>query len=539
MSHVAKTVLFGNDARNKILSGVNVLADAVKVTLGPKGRNVIYNTRGNPSITKDGVTVAREIGFKDEFMNIGAQIISDVAGQALDGAGDGTTTATVLAQALLNDSVKAVHTGVSPLDIKHGVELVVEQTIKELDKMALKVDSKEKLKSVCLISTNNDETMSECISDVMWRLGGNALIEVSDKEHTEDISTVEDGYSFERGWFNNVYVNVEEKQSFEVENASILLIEGELMDLDVELIKLIEDHQKRNIPLVIMADAFDQTKVHAQLARHVKVTGHNLLLVRTPGFSDMRGWMRDDIAIYTNALTVNYGITEAPVTLELLTDSLGVAPRVISTRHETTFTKSPAVTKEKIEERCVSIQALAETANSRKGADNQALRIQRLTGAVAKLHLRAESEFEHLERAHRADDAINAAKVAMREGYVVGGGTALLRIAKRLQTHQFNTENTDQTIGVKIALMALEAPLRQIATNAGAEASVIAYRVTENDNEEYGYNARTGEFTNLLESGVIDPVIVTKNSLRAAASIATLMATAEVVIGFDSEINLV
>lgn len=540
MATVAKTVVFGNEARTQLLTGVNVLADAVKVTLGPKGRNVVYNKRsGSPAITKDGVTVAREVGFKDEFMNMGASIISEVAGQALEGAGDGTTTATVLAQALLNDSVKAVHTGINPLDIKRGVELVVDKAIEELDLMAHKVDSKEKLKNICLISTNDDEEMSECIADTMWRLGGNALIEVSDKEHTEDIATVEEGYTFERGWYNNVYVNVAEKQTFEAEDVSILIIEGELNSIDNELAAFIDIFVGGGKALVIMADMFDQDRVQHQLARAVKQTGANVALVRTPGFGEMRDFLRDDIALYTNAKTVAYGVDDTAVTLELLSKSVGNSPRVMMSRNETTLIPNRVVKSDVIESRCQAIQTLADTANTPNGKNNQMMRIQRLKGSVGKLYLRAETEFEFKERYDRADDAINAAKVAMREGYVVGGGTALLRVARKLAKVNFDTANTDQTIGVKIGLTALEAPLRQIATNAGAEASVIAYRVCESEDISYGYNARTEEFGDLLAMGVIDPVIVTKNSLRAAASIATLLATAEVAIGFDESVNLI
>lgn len=533
-----KTVIFGDAARDKMLEGVNVLANAVRVTLGPKGRHVVINRlSGTPHITKDGVSVAREIALSAKHSGMGASIMGEVALRALEGTGDGTTTATVIAQSMINSVVKAVATGANPLDVKRGIDGVVNEAIVLLDERSTPIKDIHSLYNVAMISTNGDEGLSNEITDVMWKLGPEAIVEINKKVHTEDSSTLVKGYSFNRGWFNNYYVNKPEEQTYEANGVHILIFREELEEIDGALAEYIETMLNEKVPVVIMAENFDMDNVHNTLAQNLRSRGRdsvksNVCLIRSPDFGTMRTMLQDDLALYIGATVIEKPIDKV-LTTEDYFRATGVSGRVRSTRTETTIGMGD-VSKEVIDAQVAAIDATMESTESGAGYDRMCLRKSRLLGRIAKLNIFAETEFEHKERYDRADDAINATKVAMEEGYVVGGGVALARISTQIKASiNEPMDNKDYAIGREIAIDALCEPLRRISNNAGLDGEVILWRTVDNQMFNWGYNARTEQWCDLIEAGVIDPVKVTKKSLLSAASIATLMGTTEVMIDFE------
>ncbi|AWW35034.1 chaperonin GroEL [Mannheimia varigena] len=520
----AKDVKFGNDARVKMLKGVNVLADAVKVTLGPKGRNVVLDRAyGAPTITKDGVSVAREIELEDKFENMGAQMVKEVASKANDAAGDGTTTATVLAQAIVNEGLKAVAAGMNPMDLKRGIDKAVAAVVEELKVISKPCETSKEIEQVGTISANSDETVGKLIAQAMEKVGKEGVITVEDGTGLEDALDVVEGMQFDRGYLSPYFINKPEAGTVELENPYILLVDKKVSNIR-ELLPVLEGVAKAGKPLVIIAEDIEgealATLVVNTMRGIVKVAA-----VKAPGFGDRRKAMLQDIAILTAGTVIS---EEIGMELEKATlEELGQAKRVVISKDNTTIIDGIG-DETQIKGRVAQIRQQIEDSTSDYDKEKLQERVAKLAGGVAVIKVGAATEVAMKEKKDRVDDALHATRAAVEEGIVPGGGVALVRAATKVAA-TLKGDNEEQNVGIKLALRAMEAPLRQIVANAGEESSVVARNVKDGSGN-YGYNAGTEQYGDMLEMGILDPTKVTRSALQFAASIAGLMITTECMI---------
>lgn len=519
----AKEVKFGNDARVKMLAGVNVLADAVKVTLGPKGRNVVLDKSfGAPLITKDGVSVAREIELEDKFENMGAQMVKEVASKANDAAGDGTTTATVLAQAIVNEGLKAVAAGMNPMDLKRGIDKAVVEAVKELKTLSVDCKDSKAIAQVGTISANSDETVGRLISEAMEKVGKEGVITVEDGTGLEDELNVVEGMQFDRGYLSPYFINKPETATVELESPYILLADKKISNIR-ELIPVLEAVAKSGKALLIIAEDVEgealATLVVNTMRGIVKVAA-----VKAPGFGDRRKAMLQDIATLTAGTVISeeIGLELEKVTLE----DLGQAKRVVINKDTTTIIDGAGQEGE-IKARVDQIRKQIQESTSDYDKEKLQERVAKLAGGVAVIKVGAATEVEMKEKKARVEDALHATRAAVEEGVVAGGGVALVRVASKLAA--LKGDNEDQNVGIRVALRAMEAPLRQIVSNCGEEASVVANNVRAGK-DNYGYNAATEEYGDMIGMGILDPTKVTRSALQYAASVAGLMITTECMV---------
>ncbi|MCU1100023.1 chaperonin GroEL [Glaesserella parasuis] len=520
----AKDVKFGNDARVKMLKGVNVLADAVKVTLGPKGRNVVLDKAfGAPTITKDGVSVAREIELEDKFENMGAQMVKEVASKANDAAGDGTTTATVLAQAIVNEGLKAVAAGMNPMDLKRGIDKAVAAVVEELKSLSKPCETSKEIEQVGTISANSDSTVGKLIAQAMEKVGKEGVITVEDGTGLEDALDVVEGMQFDRGYLSPYFINKPEAGTVELENPYILLVDKKISNIR-EILPVLEAVAKAGKPLLIMAEDIEgealATLVVNTMRGIVKVAA-----VKAPGFGERRKAMLQDIAILTAGTVIS---EEIGMELEKATiEELGQAKRVVISKDNTTIIDGVG-DEAQIKGRVAQIRQQIEDSTSDYDKEKLQERVAKLAGGVAVIKVGAATEVEMKEKKDRVDDALHATRAAVEEGIVAGGGVALVRAASKV-ADVVKGDNEEQNVGIRLALRAMEAPLRQIVTNAGEEASVVVRNVKDG-NGNYGYNAATEQYGDMLEMGILDPTKVTRSALQFAASIAGLMITTECMV---------
>ena len=520
----AKDVKFGNDARVKMLKGVNVLADAVKVTLGPKGRNVILDKSfGAPTITKDGVSVAREIELEDKFENMGAQMVKEVASKANDAAGDGTTTATVLAQAIVNEGLKAVAAGMNPMDLKRGIDKAVSAVVSELKNLSKPCETAKEIEQVGTISANSDSIVGQLISQAMEKVGKEGVITVEDGTGLEDELDVVEGMQFDRGYLSPNFINKPETATVELDNPYLLLVDKKISNIR-ELLPVLEGVAKAGKPLLIIAEDVEgealATLVVNTMRGIVKVAA-----VKAPGFGDRRKAMLQDIAILTAGTVIS---EEIGMELEKATlEDLGQAKRVVINKDNTTIIDGIG-DEAQIKGRVAQIRQQIEESTSDYDKEKLQERVAKLAGGVAVIKVGAATEVEMKEKKDRVDDALHATRAAVEEGIVAGGGVALVRAAAKVAA-SLKGDNEEQNVGIKLALRAMEAPLRQIVTNAGEEASVVASAV-KNGEGNFGYNAGTEQYGDMIEMGILDPTKVTRSALQFAASVAGLMITTECMV---------
>ncbi|MCH1536008.1 MAG: chaperonin GroEL [Amylibacter sp.] len=520
----AKDVKFGTDARNLMLEGVNILADAVKVTLGPKGRNVVLDKSfGSPRITKDGVSVAKEIELEDKFMNMGAQMVKEVASKTNDTAGDGTTTATVLAQAIVREGLKSVAAGMNPMDLKRGIDTAVATVVTSIREMAREVKDSAEVAQVGTISANGEAAIGNQIADAMQKVGNEGVITVEENKGLETETDVVEGMQFDRGYLSPYFVTNSDKMTVELEDCLILLHEKKLSSLQ-PMVPLLETVIQSGKPLMIIAEDVEGEALATLVVNKLR-GGLKISAVKAPGFGDRRKAMLQDIAVLTGGQVIS---EDLGMKLESVTmDMLGTAKKVAITKDETTIVDG-AGEKAEIQARVAQIkQQIAETTSD---YDKEKLqeRLAKLAGGVAVIRVGGATETEVKERKDRVDDALNATRAAVQEGVVVGGGVALVQAAKALAN--VTGENSDQEAGVGIVRRALESPLRQIAENAGVDGAVVAGKVRESDDNSFGFNAQTEEYGDLFSFGVIDPAKVTRTALEDAASIAGLLITTEAMV---------
>ena len=520
----AKDVKFGNDARVKMLKGVNVLADAVKVTLGPKGRNVILDKSfGAPTITKDGVSVAREIELEDKFENMGAQMVKEVASKANDAAGDGTTTATVLAQAIVNEGLKAVAAGMNPMDLKRGIDKAVSAVVSELKNLSKPCETSKEIEQVGTISANSDSIVGQLIAQAMEKVGKEGVITVEDGTGLDDELAVVEGMQFDRGYLSPYFINKPETATVELDNPYILLVDKKVSNIR-ELLPVLEGVAKAGKPLLIIAEDIEgealATLVVNTMRGIVKVAA-----VKAPGFGDRRKAMLQDIAILTAGTVIS---EEIGMELEKATlEDLGQAKRVVINKDNTTIIDGVG-DEAQIKGRVAQIRQQIEESTSDYDKEKLQERVAKLAGGVAVIKVGAATEVEMKEKKDRVDDALHATRAAVEEGIVAGGGVALVRAAAKVAA-SLKGDNEEQNVGIKLALRAMEAPLRQIVTNAGEEASVVASAV-KNGEGNFGYNAGTEQYGDMIEMGILDPTKVTRSALQFAASVAGLMITTECMV---------
>jgi len=519
----AKDVKFGDSARRKMLDGVNLLADAVKVTLGPKGRNVVLDKSfGAPTVTKDGVSVAKEIELKDKFENMGAQMVKEVASQTSDIAGDGTTTATVLAQAILNEGLKSVAAGMNPMDLKRGIDKAVAAAIAEIEKLAVPCSDTKAIAQVGSVSANSDMEVGEKIAEAMEKVGKEGVITVEEGSGLEMELDVVEGMQFDRGYLSPYFINNQESMSAELEEPYVLLFDKKITNIR-DLIPVLEAVAKSGRPLMIIAEDVEgealATLVVNNMRGIVKVAA-----AKAPGFGDRRKEMLQDIAILTGGTVIS---EEVGLALEGATlDDLGQAKRISLTKEATTVVDG-AGKSEDIEARVNQIRTQIEETSSDYDREKLQERVAKLAGGVAVLKVGAATEVEMKEKKARVEDALNSTRAAVEEGIVAGGGVALIRAVNAIA--KLKGDNEDQNVGINLARRAMEAPLRQIVTNAGGEASVVVDKVKKMKGNE-GYNAATGEYGDMIAFGIPDPAKVTRTALQAAASVAGLMITTECMI---------
>ncbi|MEN8813506.1 MAG: chaperonin GroEL [Glaciecola sp.] len=519
----AKEVLFSDDARGRMLNGVNILANAVRVTLGPKGRNVVLDKSfGAPTITKDGVSVAKEIELEDKFENMGAQMVKEVASKANDEAGDGTTTATVLAQAIVTEGLKSVAAGMNPMDLKRGIDKAVLAAVEELKALSTPCADNKSIAQVGTISANSDTVVGDIIAEAMDKVGKEGVITVEEGQALQNELDVVEGMQFDRGYLSPYFINNQENGTVEVESPYILLVDKKISNIR-ELLPTLEAVAKSSKPLLIIAEDVEgealATLVVNNMRGIVKVAA-----VKAPGFGDRRKAMLQDIAILTGGTVISeeIGLELEKVTLE----DLGTAKRVVINKDNTTVVDG-AGEQAGIEGRCAQIRAQIEDSSSDYDKEKLQERLAKLAGGVAVIKVGAATEVEMKEKKARVEDALHATRAAVEEGVVPGGGVALVRVAAKLAN--LTGDNEEQTLGVKLALRAMEAPMRQIATNAGAEASVVVNNVKAGD-ANYGYNAGNDTYGDMLEMGILDPTKVTRSALQFASSIASLMITTEAMV---------
>ncbi len=520
----AKDVKFSGDARQRMLRGVDILADAVKVTLGPKGRNVVIEKSfGAPRITKDGVTVAKEIELEDRFENMGAQMVREVASKTNDLAGDGTTTATVLAQAIVREGAKAVSAGMNPMDLKRGIDIAVAAVVKDIGKRAKAVASSAEVAQVGTISSNGDASIGKMIAQAMQKVGNDGVITVEENKSLETDVDIVEGMKFDRGYLSPYFVTNAEKMAAELDDAYILLHEKKLTGLQA-LLPVLEAVVKSGKPLLIVAEDVEGEALAALVVNRLR-GGLKVAAVKAPGFGDRRKAMLEDIAILTSGQLISdeLGMKLENVTLNML----GRAKKVLIDKENTTIVNG-AGKKKDIEARVGQIRARIEETTSDYDREKLQERLAKLAGGVAVIRVGGATEIEVKEKKDRVEDALNATRAAVEEGIVPGGGTALLRARKAVG--RINNDNSDVQAGINIVLKALEAPIRQIAENAGVEGSIVVGKILENKTETFGFDAQKEEYVDMVAKGIIDPAKVVRTALQDASSIAGLLVTTEAMV---------
>ena len=525
----AKDVRFSTDARDRMLKGVNTLADAVKVTLGPKGRNVVLDKSfGAPRITKDGVTVAKEIELEDKLENMGAQMVKEVASRTNDEAGDGTTTATVLAQAIVREGLKQVAAGLNPMDLKRGIDLATSKVVGEIKKMARDVKDSDEVAQVGTISANGEAEIGQQIADAMQKVGNEGVITVEENKGLETETDVVEGMQFDRGYLSPYFVTNADKMTSELEDCMILLHEKKLSSLQ-SMVPLLESVIQSQKPLLIIAEDVEGEALATLVVNKLR-GGLKIAAVKAPGFGDRRKAMLQDIAILTGGQVIS---EDLGMKLESVTmDMLGTAKKVQITKDETTIVDG-AGAKAEIESRVTQIRSQIEETSSDYDREKLQERVAKLAGGVAVIRVGGMTEVEVKERKDRVDDALNATRAAVQEGIIVGGGVALLQAGKALE--KLKGGNSDQEAGIAIVRRAIEAPLRQIAENAGVDGAVVAGKVRENKDTSFGFNAQTEEYGDMFKYGVIDPAKVVRTAMEDAASVAGLLITTEAMVADKPE----
>jgi len=525
----AKDVRFSTDARDRMLKGVNTLADAVKVTLGPKGRNVVLDKSfGAPRITKDGVTVAKEIELEDKLENMGAQMVKEVASRTNDEAGDGTTTATVLAQAIVREGLKQVAAGLNPMDLKRGIDLATSKVVGEIKKMARDVKDSDEVAQVGTISANGEAEIGQQIADAMQKVGNEGVITVEENKGLETETDVVEGMQFDRGYLSPYFVTNADKMTSELEDCMILLHEKKLSSLQ-SMVPLLESVIQSQKPLLIIAEDVEGEALATLVVNKLR-GGLKIAAVKAPGFGDRRKAMLQDIAILTGGQVIS---EDLGMKLESVTmDMLGTAKKVQITKDETTIVDG-AGSKAEIESRVTQIRSQIEETSSDYDREKLQERVAKLAGGVAVIRVGGMTEVEVKERKDRVDDALNATRAAVQEGIIVGGGVALVQAGKALE--KLKGGNPDQEAGIAIVRRAIEAPLRQIAENAGVDGAVVAGKVRENKDTSFGFNAQTEEYGDMFNYGVIDPAKVARTAMEDAASVAGLLITTEAMVADKPE----
>ncbi len=520
----AKDVKFDTDARNKMLRGVNILADAVKVTLGPKGRNVVLDKSfGAPRITKDGVSVAKEIELEDKFENMGAQMVKEVASRTNDEAGDGTTTATVLAQAIVREGMKAVAAGMNPMDLKRGIDLATSKVVESIKAAAREVKDSAEVAQVGTISANGEAEIGQQIADAMQKVGNEGVITVEENKGLETETDVVEGMQFDRGYLSPYFVTNSDKMIAELEDCMILLHEKKLSSLQ-PMVPLLEQVIQSQKPLLIIAEDVEGEALATLVVNKLR-GGLKIAAVKAPGFGDRRKAMLQDIAILTGGQVIS---EDLGMKLESVTmDMLGSAKKVDITKDETTIIDG-AGEKAEIEARVTQIRTQIEETTSDYDREKLQERVAKLAGGVAVIRVGGMTEVEVKERKDRVDDALNATRAAVQEGIVVGGGVSLVQAANAIE--KLEGANSDQNNGIAIVRRALEAPLRQIAENSGVDGSVVAGKIRESNDPKFGFNAQTEEYGDMFKFGVIDPAKVVRTALEDASSIAGLLITTEAMV---------
>lgn len=519
----AKQVLFGNDARSRMVNGVNVLADAVKVTLGPKGRNVVLERAfGGPTITKDGVSVAKEVELKDKFENMGAQMVKEVASKTSDNAGDGTTTATVLAQAIVDEGMKYVAAGMSPMDLKRGIDKAVAAAIEQLHSLSKPTTTSKEVAQVGAISANSDHEIGDIIAEAMEKVGKEGVITVEDGKSLHNELEVVEGMQFDRGYLSPYFINNPDKQVALLENPYLLLVEKKISNIR-DLLPILEQVAKSGRPLLIIAEDIEGEALATLVVNSIRGV-LKTVAVKAPGFGDRRKAMLEDIAILTGGTVIS---SDVGLTLEKATlAELGSAKKVEVNKESTTIIDG-AGKEDQIEARVKQIRAQMEETSSDYDREKLQERVAKLAGGVALIKVGAATEVEMKEKKARVEDALHATRAAVEEGVVAGGGVALIRAKQAIK--EIKGDNPEQDAGIKIVLRAMEEPMRQIVLNAGDEPSVVVDRVA-NGKGNFGFNAQTGEYGDMIEMGVLDPTKVTRTALQNAASVASLILTTECMI---------
>jgi chaperonin GroEL len=520
---MAKDVKFGSDARKQMMDGVNILANAVKVTLGPKGRNVVIDKSfGAPTITKDGVSVAKEIELENKFENMGAQLVREVASRTNDVAGDGTTTATVLAQSILQEGMKSVAAGMNPMDLKRGIDKAVREAVKQIHLLSTPADDQKAIAQVGSISANSDTKIGELISQAMDKVGKQGVITVEEGSSFEDTLEVVEGMQFDRGYISPYFANKQDSLTAEFENPYILLVDKKISNIR-EIVPLLEQVMQQSKPLLIIAEDVENEALATLVVNNMR-GGLKTCAVKAPGFGDRRKAMLQDIATLTGGTVIS---EEIGLTLETATlEQLGTAKKVTVGKENTVIVNGAGNTAD-INERVDSIRRQADESTSDYDKEKLQERMAKLAGGVAVIKVGAATETEMKEKKDRVDDALHATRAAVEEGVVPGGGVALVRAMNALS--ELKGDNDDQDAGINILRRAMESPLRQIVTNSGEEASVVVNEV-KNGTGNYGYNAATGVYGDMLEMGILDPAKVARSALENAASIAGLMLTTEAMI---------
>ncbi len=520
----AKDIKFGSDARAKVLNGVEILAKAVKVTLGPKGRNVILDkSYGAPKITKDGVSVAKEVELSDKFENMGAQLVKEVAQKTADKAGDGTTTSTVLAEAIIKEGFKAVAAGMNPMDLKRGIDMAVEAVVEDVKSRSKEIKTSEEIAQVGTISANGDRSIGEYLARAMEKVGNEGVITVEDAKGLETELDVVEGMQFDRGYLSPYFVTNPDKMTCEFENPYILLYDQKISSLQ-PLIPVLEAVVQSGRPIVIVAEDIEGEALATLVVNRLR-GGLKVCAVKAPGFGDRRKAMLQDIAILTGGQVVSeeLGMKLENITLEYL----GTAKKVEISKDETTVIDGMG-DKQAIANRAAEIRKQIEDTTSDYDREKLQERLAKLSGGVAVLRVGGASEVEVKEKKDRIDDALNATRAAVKEGVVAGGGVALLYSIKALD--KLTPANNDQKVGIDIIRKAIQAPLRQIADNAGVDGAVVAGKLLEQNDTNYGYNAQNDEYTDMIKAGIVDPTKVVRTALQDAASVSGLLITTEACI---------
>jgi len=524
----AKEVKFGDDARKRMLKGVNILADAVKATLGPKGRNVVLEKSfGAPTITKDGVSVAKEIELKDKFENMGAQMVKEVASQTNDVAGDGTTTATVLAQAMVREGMKAVAAGMNPMDLKRGMDKAVVAAVEHLKSMSVPCSDTKAIAQVGTISANSDESVGQIIAEAMERVGKEGVITVEEGSGLENELDVVEGMQFDRGYLSPYFINNQEAQMVDLEEPFVLIHDKKIANIR-DLLPALEAVAKAGRPLMIIAEDVEGEALATLVVNNIRGIV-KVAAVKAPGFGDRRKAMLQDIAVLTGGTVIS---EEVGLTLEKVTlNELGTAKRIQINKEETTVIDGAGAEGD-IKARCEQIKTQIEATTSDYDREKLQERLAKLAGGVAVIKVGAATEVEMKEKKDRVDDALHATRAAVEEGIVAGGGVALVRAQAAVAG--LEGANADQNVGIQIARRAMEEPLRQIVANSGDEPSVVLNAVVQSSGNQ-GYNAATGEYIDMVEAGILDPTKVTRSALQNAASIATLMITTECMVADEPQ----